>query len=287
MALFSTLLLFIVPALASELSGVALPSVGLYSLIIAAQVFAFIALPGLAAVVELAQRAGGTPYPADPSRRLVSTGPYAFLSNPMQATGTVLLLAIGIWLWYWPLLLASAVALGFSATWFSLAETKSDAPEWEEYRSTHRAWVPRSKPVFRSDYNAAVFFDGGCAKCREVGDVFAALDPIQIDVRDARFAHGKTMHRVTYRWWIGEEPDWDNVAENSPEYSYGQLVGVRAIGAGLDHINLLWTSFGWALRLWPVSVVAQWVSDTFIEAPHAALKPTGSERQPWSPQVPV
>lgn len=286
--LFTALLLFVIPLLSLELSGVGINVPSFTRVVVAIQVLAFVAIPGIAAVVELAERAGGTPYPADPSSRLVATGPYAYFTNPMQTSGTLILLALAALLWYWPLALAALVSLGFSTTWFSISErvaNKSDSkPEWIEYKASHRAWIPRHKPVFRSDYNATIFFDGDCSKCRAVGEFFAALDPTQIDIKDARFASGDPMCRLTYRWWIGSEPDWDDLDVGTDNHVWGELQGVRAFSAGLDHVGIFWASLFWVSRIWPVSVPAQFIADRFIEAPHAAKRPTDANQKPWIPQ---
>src|ERR1043166_3347399 len=51
---------------------------------------------GLTAVQEFAARGLGTPVPFDPPKRLVTTGVYSFVANPMQLSAVVLLFAVGI-----------------------------------------------------------------------------------------------------------------------------------------------------------------------------------------------
>jgi protein-S-isoprenylcysteine O-methyltransferase Ste14 len=53
-----------------------------------------ILLMASAALGEFAVRGGGTPYPWDPPPRLVTTGPYAYLANPMQVSTVALLLML-------------------------------------------------------------------------------------------------------------------------------------------------------------------------------------------------
>lgn len=45
---------------------------------------------GLAAAQEFAARGRGTPFPFDPPKRLVCTGPYAYLANPIQMCACLL-----------------------------------------------------------------------------------------------------------------------------------------------------------------------------------------------------
>ena len=53
------------------------------------------ALLGLAAVQEFAVRGSGTPVPFDPPKRLVTTGPYAYVRNPMQLSAALVMLGWG------------------------------------------------------------------------------------------------------------------------------------------------------------------------------------------------
>jgi protein-S-isoprenylcysteine O-methyltransferase Ste14 len=101
----------------------------------------------LAAVLVFARDGGGTPFPLDPPRRFVTTGPYLYVANPMQLGGTVVLAA-------WGMLLASPAVVGaaamsglFSAgmaTWIEDNElARRFGPTWHTYRATVRLWLPR------------------------------------------------------------------------------------------------------------------------------------------------
>jgi len=95
---FTGLMLFVLPTIVITQSGtswrspLALPlwQLGLY-----VQVLMLPAVLGLTAVQEFAMRGHGTPVPFDPPQRLVTTGIYAFVANPMQLSAVVLLLGVG------------------------------------------------------------------------------------------------------------------------------------------------------------------------------------------------
>lgn len=60
------------------------------------QLLALPAVLGLSAVQEFAVRGGGTPIPFDPPKRLVTSGVYAYLANPMQLSTSFALFGWGI-----------------------------------------------------------------------------------------------------------------------------------------------------------------------------------------------
>ena len=92
-------MLFVLPATIIEGSGgrwtnpFARPT---WQLSLIVQLLAVPALLGLTAVQEFALRGGGTPVPFDPPRRMVTTGVYAYVGNPMQLSAVVLLLVLGV-----------------------------------------------------------------------------------------------------------------------------------------------------------------------------------------------
>jgi protein-S-isoprenylcysteine O-methyltransferase Ste14 len=73
-------------------------------------VFAVASTLGLASAWHMAVHGRGTPLPTDPTRRLVVTGPYAFVRNPMAVAGLAQGLAVALWHGSWTLV--AYVALG-------------------------------------------------------------------------------------------------------------------------------------------------------------------------------
>lgn len=154
---FGALVLYVVPSLAFATTGGgwdALSDRTVAQLAVAGAVAGPVALAALAAVVVFARDGGGTPVPLDPPRRLVTSGPYAYVANPMQIGGAVVLVVWGALLASPAVVGAAAVATAFSAgmaAWLEDGELERRfGPEWRAYRSQVRLWLPRLRP-YRPD----------------------------------------------------------------------------------------------------------------------------------------
>ena len=121
---------------------------------IIAQVLFILALPGLSAVQEFAEAGNGTPLPYDPPTRLVTTGIYAYIANPMQAATTLLLLVLGYALHSVWLLLAALVSVIYCvgiAAWDEDGDLRlRHGAAFLEYRANVRDWIPRWHPSIAS-----------------------------------------------------------------------------------------------------------------------------------------
>lgn len=220
--------------------------------------------PALAAVVELARVGGGTPFPWDPCDRVVVTGPYAYVANPMQlgATGTVAVLAVGTR--SAGLGLAALGVLVFSVVLAERHERTTMTRRWPaytEYRTHVRAWIPRWRPYV--PVPATLWVDLDCAVCRATGEGVMARRPVGLRVRAA----GEAGVRLTrLRWVLPREDAAEPVVDR----------GVAALARAFEQVSLPWAWCGWALRL-PVivRVVGAVVYACGLE-PRAAGSPTGS-----------
>lgn len=263
---FGGLLLFVLPAIVIEGSGghwlnpLARP---LWQISLIAQAIAIPALVGLSAVQEFATRGGGTPVPFDPPRRLVTTGVYAYIRNPMQLSAVVLLCLLGCALRnYW--VSAAAVMAHFYSAGLAGWDEEEDLRQrfgeaWLSYRRHVRSWVPRFRPWYRLDHQPAhLFVAEGCGMCREVGGWFADRGPRQLAIVPADSHPARALTRITY------EP-----GDGSPA-----ATGVEAVARAFEHIHLGWALLGWLLRLPVICPFAQLLVDACGGEARMASRPS-------------
>jgi protein-S-isoprenylcysteine O-methyltransferase Ste14 len=188
---------------------------------------------GLAGAQEFAERGNGTPIPFDPPKRLVVTGPYAFVANPMQICAVASLAFLGAG--HRSLLVAAAAVvaviycLGVVRWHHTIDLEPRFGAEWRAYRRSVRDWLPRWKPWVREP--STVFFAGYCDICRDTRHWLERLDPVGLKIEDAA-RHPDRLERVTYRYPDGSE-----------------VRGIYAIASCLDHTNLALAFLGWFMRL--------------------------------------
>jgi protein-S-isoprenylcysteine O-methyltransferase Ste14 len=202
------------------------------------------AVLGLSGVQEFARRGRGTQFPYDPPRRLVVTGPYAYVANPMQICKVLSLLFGAVFLgngWL------GAVGLVYLAVTALFTGPREDAElerrfggEFRLYRSEVKRWLPRWTP--RVDRPARLYVAEDCGRCRTLGDWIRALRPVLLEVVPAD-SHPLALTRLTY-------------ASAGIEES-----GVAALARALEHVHLGWAFLGFLVRLPGVHTIAQLVAD--------------------------
>ena len=96
---------------------------------------------------SMSLRGAGTPLPSSMPRRLVITGPYRFVRNPMAIGGIAQGAAIGLMASSW---LVVVYALSGSLVWNTLVRPLEEAdleerfgPEFRTYRARVACWIPR------------------------------------------------------------------------------------------------------------------------------------------------
>ena len=215
---------------------------------IAAQIVMLLAMPGVAAVMEFAERGCGTPIPYDPPVRLVTSGVYRYVANPMQISCALVMLCwAGILHNLW-LLAAAAVSIAYSAGiagWDEGQDLEARFGEaWKLYRSEVKNWRPRWRP-YHAGPAARLYMAATCGPCSELRAWIEKRKPIGMEIVDAESLPPGSIQRMRY-----EPADGD-----------GRVEGIRAMGRALEHLNLGWALAGAALRLPGVWQCVQVVMD--------------------------
>jgi protein-S-isoprenylcysteine O-methyltransferase Ste14 len=234
--LFTGLIVIALPVIVLELtkstwSGAVVPAVVRHVIVQCAIVFA---IAGLSAVQEFAERGGGTPYPYDPPKRLVRSGVYAYVRNPMQvAMSALFLLAAAYSLNAWlgaAAVISIAYAAGFAA-WdegSDLRERFGDAAR--QYASAVRNWLPSWRPCIEQP--ATIYFAEGCDPCSDVAAWLRGRHPRHLRLVPAEEHPSIDLDRVRYEAADGHVDE-----------------GIGAIARALEHVHLGWAVLGFAMRL--------------------------------------
>jgi protein-S-isoprenylcysteine O-methyltransferase Ste14 len=224
MLLFTGLYFFVLAALVLELSGkswlgfLARPT---WLNIVFLPCAVFPGILAVSAVLEFA-KFGGTPFPWDAPNRLVTTGPYGFVKNPMQLGASLLALIWGAFLGSWELMLASVMAVSFSA---SLAKWQEHADLKERFEGSYldydkglKDWIPRWTTL--------------------------QTTPSRLQI---------PVHSKFYALYIRQKPVFLVVETGEKlEYQTGDGSterGVDALARALEHLNLAWAVLAWIIRL--------------------------------------
>jgi protein-S-isoprenylcysteine O-methyltransferase Ste14 len=234
------LLLFVVPEIVFVLrpgdGWTPLLKLPRWQLQLSLQAVFLLALPGVAAVMEFATRGGGTPIPYDPPKRLVSSGIYRYLANPMQASCTLVMVCWAGLLHNGWLVSAAAMSAIYSAgiaDWDERRDLRLRfGDQWQEYRAQVRNWFPRWRP-FHTGTPATLYIAASCSPCSELRQWLESRNPIGLEIVDAERLPRGTIRRMRYR----------------PQDGSGSVDGVRALGRALEHLHLLWAIAGAAMRI--------------------------------------
>jgi protein-S-isoprenylcysteine O-methyltransferase Ste14 len=240
-----------------------------HHLAVATQLLAIPAAVGLSALQEFVTRGGGTPLPYDAPRRLVTSGPYAYVANPMQVVMVLLFLGWGALLgsaWVAAAALMSAAYGAGIAAWDERNDLEQRfGAEWRAYRRGVRHWWPRWRPWVppthrpanattseaRHAASATLYLAETCALCRDTRGTLEALRPVGLRFAPAESFPGLTPARMIY---IGAEDGY-------------RVTGVAALARALEHVHLGWALVGWCLRLPGVCQLAQILVDALGGGP--------------------
>jgi len=222
------------------------------SLAVALQLVALPALLGVAAVHEFAARGGGTPLPYDPPPRLVRSGPYAYVRNPMQLSAFLVLAAWGALTGRPWVIAVGAMSVVYSAGIAGWDEGEDMARRfggrWAAYRRGVRAWLPRWRPWHPSLDGEApdvLYVSADCGRCSELGRMVEAMRPAGLVVRAAEEHPSRDLTRITY----------------APADGGAEEEGVAAFARALEHVSFACALPGMAMRLPIVRPVLQLIVD--------------------------
>jgi hypothetical protein len=206
------------------------------------------AIMGLSAVQEFVQRGGGTPIPYDAPRRLVTSGPYAYVANPMQLSMAIVLTIWGFIIGEPWVSLGGPMAFVYSAgiaAWDESSDLTGRFGEaWKEYRRHVRPWILRLRP-YHGGAAARLYVAETCGPCSEVAAWFAQRMPTGLEIVPAELHPHRDLNRITY----------------DPGDGGREEEGVAAIARALEHVHLGWAAVGWMLRLPGLRAVLQLVVD--------------------------
>lgn len=114
-------------------------------------------LIGVSANQTLCLQGRGTPIPLDPTKRLVTTGPYAYVSNPMQLSAALGWVVLGLFLQNIWIMTASLMAWVFvqgMVRWHHRHDLLKRFPTgWPEYKANVPEWFPHWRPWIKGHSN--------------------------------------------------------------------------------------------------------------------------------------
>ena len=214
----------------------------------------------ITAMQEFHAAGRGTPMPEDAPPRLVTTGIYSYVANPMQMGKFGVVFLWGLF-WKNPWIVAAAfLGLLYSLTIARWNEDRDMAArfgaDWVRYRRNVQRWLPRWHPWIATTHtsdSAALYLDLDCGPCGHFARWFAAQCPTQLRVLPLTAHISNTPTRITYCAAGGR----------------GEVQGIHAIARAFEHLNLAWAFCGWMLRL----PLIGWVAEMITEA----VSPSGPE----------
>jgi protein-S-isoprenylcysteine O-methyltransferase Ste14 len=189
---------------------------------------------GIAATAEFARAGDGTPVPFDPPRRVVTTGPYAFIANPMQVISAAVMLLLALYARSWGLALVAAMFALFDtvyASWYNRAHIAHAMPnDWRNYRAAVPEWRMRWRPHIAAAAEVTISPDG---PARRIWDrVWPALSKKLAGTITVTSEDRPRFGRLVYRRPDGAIEDY----------------GVRAAARILEHGSAPLAMIGWLLR---------------------------------------
>lgn len=127
--------------------------------------FSVASLIGVAANQILCLQGRGTPIPLDPTKRLVTTGIYAYLSNPMQLSAALGCIILGAFLqsiWVMSASVMTWIFVQGMVRWHHRNDLLRRFPDgWPQYKNNVPEWVPRWTPWMPEQATLALYRQSG------------------------------------------------------------------------------------------------------------------------------
>ncbi len=217
------MILAVLPALIMQAMGGewALFQRPIWGSILAASFIGLASVIGLSANQMLCLQGGGTPIPLDPTKRLVRSGIYAYVSNPMQLSAALIWIILGIYLQNVWIVAAAGMAWVFvqgMVRWHNRNDLLKRFPDgWPEYKQNVPEWVPRWTPWVRAPAKLTI-------RDADLWPVLRQATGLKIEIRDG-----------TPRYQPAEEPR--------------SFTGLEARLFALTHVNFAWAIVAHAVLL--------------------------------------
>jgi len=184
---------------------------------------------GLTAVQMFVVHGDGTPIPLDPTKRLVRTGIYAYLVNPMQLCSALTWIVTGFIIgniWVASAALMAWVFVMGMVRWHHRHDLLKRFPEgWPEYRLHVSEWRPRWRPWIKSP--SSLTYDAGNSRHAKFVKFLKRRDAIGLKFLSQEGAD------LTY-----QEPNETQ-----------SFKGLCALAKAVNHVNLFWCLIGAAILI--------------------------------------
>ena len=206
-----------------------LQSIPIWRIIIGLPVLGLCFVMGLSAVQMFVVHGGGTPIPLDNTKRLVRTGIYAYLVNPMQLCSAAAWVVIGFLIgsiWVACAALMAWVFVVGMVRWHHRHDLLVRFPDgWPEYRANVPEWMPRWRPWVQE--SATLTYNQDKIIHAKLVGFLKARKALALNYQ------GYTDGKLVY-----QEPNETQT-----------FTGLSAIAKSLNHINFFWCLFGATLLI--------------------------------------
>lgn len=214
-------------------------------------------LIGYAALHEFARVGSGTPIPFDPPQRLVTTGIYAYIANPLQLSTALMYIILAVAYQSMMVLAALVAIVTFSelfVRWHHTIDIEHCfGDSWKEYKAHVRNWLPRWKPY--APQPVQVYYATDCNICQDTKSWLEKLAPCNVEFLSAQEHSSRDLERICYTHNGEFEDD-----------------GTNAVARVFERINLSFALLGCFMRLPIINRIIQMLADTCGERGKAVVR---------------